>query len=63
MESKKGKLDGWVVDEVVISSIQSYNQIFVEATLKEWDKGGEGFFADFVRRRVNKEWHDMVRRN
>ena len=48
---------------IVIEDMMRRNSTYAQEAIKEWDKYGEGLFAEFVSKYIISKWADMAGRN
>ena len=51
------------INEMVLGEMKKWNDEFVYEAIKEWDRGDEGCFAEFVQDYMTNRWKQMVMSN
>ena len=52
-----------LINNLVINDVKCFNDKFIEVAIHEWDKYGQGYFADFINNYVALQWALMVSKN
>ncbi len=50
-------------NEIILESLQYWNQKFLRDIEREWDRIGCGYFPMFIIVKINERWENMVRSN
>ena len=59
----EGKVKEEGIGEVIVESERRINQRLVREAIERWDREGEGYFSDYVRRKIGIGWLWIVRAN
>ena len=51
------------LSEVILENEKRRNSEYIVLGIKEWDKGREGEFAEFIYGYAKRKWDEMARRN